>query len=171
MQVNHMIQLVPTIYEDWGGNVIEGYQYSAQTNYKHIVPGASSFPLPGVFIKWDMSPFVIQYRETGRSFAHFLTRLCAITGGTFVVLGTPPPPPKSLPACCAALAPRVFSYPRHPTPPHCIPCLGMRRMTPCAGLIYSGLTKAFPALRTVREKTTGVPGPLSHNKHHHHHGL
>lgn len=123
MQVNHMIQLVPTIYEDWGGNVIEGYQYSAQTNYKHIVPGASSFPLPGVFIKWDMSPFVIQYRETGRSFAHFLTRLCAITGGTFVVLG----------------------------------------------LIYSGLTKAFPALRTVREKTTGVPGPLSHNKHHHHH--
>jgi hypothetical protein len=87
MQVNHLVQLVPTIYEDWSGSVTEGYQYSAQTNYKHIVPGAASFPLPGVFIKWDISPFVIQYRETGRSFAHFLTRVCAITGGTFVVLG------------------------------------------------------------------------------------
>jgi hypothetical protein len=91
--VNHLVQLVPTIYQDWGGDVIEGYQYSAQTNYKHIVPGAPSFPLPGVFIKWDISPFVIQYRETGRSFAHFLTRVCAITGGTFVVLGAPVPPP------------------------------------------------------------------------------
>jgi hypothetical protein len=92
MQVNHLVQLVPTIYEDWSGSVTEGYQYSAQTNYKRIVPGAASFPLPGVFIKWDISPFVIQYRETGRSFAHFLTRVCAITGGTFVVLGMPGPP-------------------------------------------------------------------------------
>jgi hypothetical protein len=76
-----------------------------------------------VFIKWDMSPFVIQYRETGRSFAHFLTRLCAITGGTFVVLGTPPPPPQK-PACLlrsTGPACLLLPTPPHPTPLHSLP--------------------------------------------------
>jgi len=87
VQVNHLIQLVPSIYEYWNGQSVEGYQYAVHTNYKYFSLQGVSFPLPGLFIKWDISPFVVKYRETGRSFAHFLTRVCAVTGGIFVVLG------------------------------------------------------------------------------------
>ena len=30
---------------------------------------------------------MIKYQEASRGLAHFFTRVCAITGGTFVVLG------------------------------------------------------------------------------------
>lgn len=139
-----MIQLVPTIYENWNGDVTEGYQYSVTTSNKYLVPGSSSFPLPGVFIKWDISPFVIQYVETGRSFAHLLTRLCAITGGTFVVLGT-----------------YLLSTTKHRNSSH--RAFSSLWVICFLGLIYGALSKTFPVLQTVRNKAgraSTVRGPL-----------
>lgn len=37
--------------------------------------------------KYDFSPYTTTYREQPKSFAHFLTRLCAVIGGTYVVFG------------------------------------------------------------------------------------
>jgi hypothetical protein len=86
-QVNYLIQVVPTVYQYYNGETVEGYQYSAQMTTKKLLPGSTAVPLPGVFFKWDISPFVIKYQEGGRSLAHFFTRVCAIIGGAFVVLG------------------------------------------------------------------------------------
>jgi len=86
-QVNYLLKVVPTIFEPLHGQVINTHQFSVTENIKEAQVGAMSFPLPGVFFKWDICPFVVKYQEVSRGFAHFLTRICAIAGGTFVVLG------------------------------------------------------------------------------------
>ena len=37
--------------------------------------------------KYDFSPYETTYRELPKSFSHFITRCCAVIGGTFVVFG------------------------------------------------------------------------------------
>eukprot|EP01087_Luapelamoeba_hula_P025274 TRINITY_DN9957_c0_g1_i3.p1 TRINITY_DN9957_c0_g1~~TRINITY_DN9957_c0_g1_i3.p1 ORF type:complete len:337 (+),score=42.87 TRINITY_DN9957_c0_g1_i3:30-1013(+) len=87
-QVNYMIKVVPTIFEKSSGEQLNTHQFSVTENVKESVPGALSFPLPGVFFKWELSPFMIKYSQSsGTTLAQFLTRLCAIAGGTFVVFG------------------------------------------------------------------------------------
>jgi len=41
----------------------------------------------GVFFKYDYSPMMAVARAANKSFSHYLTRLSALIGGTFVVLG------------------------------------------------------------------------------------
>ena len=43
--------------------------------------------LPGVFFMYDLSPIMVEYTEVRKSFAHFLTGVCAIIGGVFTVAG------------------------------------------------------------------------------------
>lgn len=86
-QINYLLKVVPTLWEDLSGNVVRSHQFSVNEDIKEAQPGAVSFPLPGVFIQWEISPFVIKYHEISRGLAHLLTRICAITGGIFVVLG------------------------------------------------------------------------------------
>ncbi|KAL6074902.1 endoplasmic reticulum-Golgi intermediate compartment protein 3-like [Balamuthia mandrillaris] len=85
-QVTYHIKVVPTVYETRSGNIVQSAQYSVHEERRRITPNSPT-PLPGVFFKWEMSPFMIKYTETPISFPHFLTRLSAIIGGTFVVLG------------------------------------------------------------------------------------
>ena len=42
---------------------------------------------PGVFFIYDLSPMLVRLTEYRRSFAHFLTNVCAIVGGVFTVAG------------------------------------------------------------------------------------
>jgi hypothetical protein len=41
----------------------------------------------GVFFMYDLSPIMVKFTETKKSFAHFLTGVCAIIGGVFTVAG------------------------------------------------------------------------------------
>ncbi len=41
----------------------------------------------GVFFMYDLSPIMVKFTEKQRSFAHFLTSVCAIVGGVFTVAG------------------------------------------------------------------------------------
>ena len=41
----------------------------------------------GVFFRYDFSPMMAVVRFSPRSFIEYLTRLCALIGGTYVVLG------------------------------------------------------------------------------------
>lgn len=41
----------------------------------------------GIFFMYDLSPMMVQLTEHRRSFAHFLTGVCAIVGGVFTVAG------------------------------------------------------------------------------------
>jgi hypothetical protein len=36
---------------------------------------------------YDLSPIMVKFTEKQRSFAHFLTSVCAIVGGVFTVAG------------------------------------------------------------------------------------
>lgn len=52
-----------------------------------VVGEASGHGLPGVFVMYDLSPIMVMFTEKQRSFAHFLTSVCAIVGGVFTVAG------------------------------------------------------------------------------------
>lgn len=41
-----------------------------------------------VYFVYDLSPIVVTIKENRRNFGHFITRLCAVLGGTFAVTGT-----------------------------------------------------------------------------------
>ncbi|OIT23006.1 hypothetical protein A4A49_63494, partial [Nicotiana attenuata] len=42
---------------------------------------------PAVYFLYDLSPITVTIREERRSFLHFITRLCAVLGGTFALTG------------------------------------------------------------------------------------
>jgi len=86
-QINYLLKLVPTVYEDSNGHQKDSYQYSVSEHRSVVDYTKQNFPLPGVFFKWDVSAYVIKQSETGTSFARFLIRVSAVLGGTFVVLG------------------------------------------------------------------------------------
>ena len=43
-----------------------------------------------VYFLYDLSPITVTIREERRSFMHFITRLCAVLGGTFALTGLCP---------------------------------------------------------------------------------
>jgi hypothetical protein len=45
------------------------------------------FMLLGVFFKYDFSPMMVVVSDRGGGFSHYITRLFALLGGTYVVLG------------------------------------------------------------------------------------
>ncbi|MFS8030962.1 putative endoplasmic reticulum vesicle transporter [Helianthus anomalus] len=42
---------------------------------------------PAVYFLYDLSPITVTIKEERRSFIHFITRLCAVLGGTFALTG------------------------------------------------------------------------------------
>lgn len=40
-----------------------------------------------VYFLYDLSPITVAIKEERRSFLHFITRLCAVLGGTFALTG------------------------------------------------------------------------------------
>jgi len=81
------LKLVPTLYIE-GGIVIQSHQYSV-TNHTDVIDlsNMATLQLPGIFFKYDFSPMLVKLERKPKYFTHFLTRLCAIIGGTWVVLG------------------------------------------------------------------------------------
>jgi len=90
MMSQYFLNVVPTTYTYRDGRIIVTNQFSV-TTHSHKVDmeearkrGAGT---PGMYISYDMSPISITYREYQRSFAHFLTGVCAIVGGVFTIMG------------------------------------------------------------------------------------
>ena len=46
-----------------------------------------SLSQPGVFFNFELSPMRMRMEERRNSFLHFLTRVCAILGGVFTIMG------------------------------------------------------------------------------------
>ncbi|EEA05686.1 uncharacterized protein CMU_026940 [Cryptosporidium muris RN66] len=65
-----------------------GHQFSVRKQSKQVnvlnngrfVPETS---LPGIYINYDFTPFIVKITESRRSFLSFLTECCAIIGGIF----------------------------------------------------------------------------------------
>jgi endoplasmic reticulum-Golgi intermediate compartment protein 3 len=43
--------------------------------------------LPGIFFVYDLSPFMLEVHITHMPLLHFITKLLAIVGGVFTILG------------------------------------------------------------------------------------
>ena len=80
----YYIKIVPTIYT--GASVIKTNQFSATEQFRPaMVDGVRQNVLPGVFVVYDFSAFMVEVTESREPFFHFLTGLCAIVGGVFTV--------------------------------------------------------------------------------------
>jgi len=82
----YFVKVVPTTYESLNGNVLNTNQYSVTEHFKPL-KGENAHGLPGVFFMYELSPIMVKFSEARKSFAHFLTSLCAIVGGVFTVAG------------------------------------------------------------------------------------
>jgi len=77
-------KVVPTVYHDINENSLRTNQYSVT---EHTRGTTATGATPGVFIYYDISPIMVQFRESRPAFYKFLTSACAILGGVFSVAG------------------------------------------------------------------------------------
>jgi len=82
----YFVKVVPTIYESLNSAVLNTNQFSVTEHFKPL-KGEASHGLPGVFVMYELSPIMVKFTEGRKSFAHFLTGVCAIIGGVFTVAG------------------------------------------------------------------------------------
>jgi len=82
----YFLKVVPTEYRSLSGELVNTNQFSVTEHFKSVgADGAHG--LPGIFFMYELSPIRVKYIESKKSFAHFLTGVCAIIGGVFTVAG------------------------------------------------------------------------------------
>jgi len=86
MRRNYYIDLIPTVYDDHGKKIYTN-QYSYTIQDEIVDYKSDHWHLPGIFFNFDFFPLRVQMTRLNSSFSHLMTRLCAIVGGTYVVVG------------------------------------------------------------------------------------
>ncbi|KAK9170405.1 hypothetical protein Syun_002545 [Stephania yunnanensis] len=81
----YYIKIVPTEYSYISKEVLATNQFSVTEYFVPIKDSVKSWP--AVYFLYDLSPITVTIKEETRSFLHFITRLCAVLGGTFAVTG------------------------------------------------------------------------------------
>eukprot|EP00271_Cylindrocystis_brebissonii_P022599 TRINITY_DN874_c0_g1_i1.p1 TRINITY_DN874_c0_g1~~TRINITY_DN874_c0_g1_i1.p1 ORF type:complete len:370 (+),score=50.40 TRINITY_DN874_c0_g1_i1:278-1387(+) len=82
----YFLKVVPTDFHHLGQkDPISTNQYSVTEYFAPVYKNENN--LPAVFFLYDLSPITVQIKEKRRNFFHFLTRLCAVLGGTFALTG------------------------------------------------------------------------------------
>lgn len=86
---HYYIRLIPTIFLDERDPVSTqrySHQYSSTEASRNVLVNAEQLAgLPGVFLVYEFSPFLVQKRIAYVPFTHFLTSLCVIIGGIFTI--------------------------------------------------------------------------------------
>ena len=94
----YYIKIVPTYYQDQA-SLFSAYYYTNQNTVtdrfrplmvadpKTGVLTQQMSVLPGIFFVYDLQPFMIYTTKSSMPLTHLLTRLLAIVGGLFSVLG------------------------------------------------------------------------------------
>ena len=83
----YFVKVVPTTYRYASGASVDSCQYSVTDQFKSAHDPSKGFVLPGVFFIYDISPIMVKFTEKRKTFAYFVTSLCAIVGGVFTVAG------------------------------------------------------------------------------------
>mmetsp|Transcript_20234 Transcript_20234/g.60963 ORF Transcript_20234/g.60963 Transcript_20234/m.60963 type:complete len:366 (-) Transcript_20234:56-1153(-) len=84
---HYYIKLVPTKFTGSDG-VVYTHQYSVTDKDKNVMVKKGELAgLPGVFLVYEFTPFMVQKVEKAVPVSHFLTSVCAIIGGVFTVSG------------------------------------------------------------------------------------
>ncbi|XP_050381247.1 uncharacterized protein LOC126798349 isoform X2 [Argentina anserina] len=81
----YYIKVVPTEYRYLNKQVLPTNQFSVTEYYSPMKQYDRSWP--GVYFLYDLSPITVTIKEERRKFLHFVTRLCAVLGGTFALTG------------------------------------------------------------------------------------
>ncbi|GAA0169171.1 hypothetical protein LIER_23714 [Lithospermum erythrorhizon] len=81
----YYIKIVPTEYRYLSKEVLPTNQFSVTEYFSPINEFDRTWP--AVYFLYDLSPITVTIREERRSFLHFITRLCAVLGGTFALTG------------------------------------------------------------------------------------
>ncbi|KAI4308618.1 hypothetical protein L6164_031674 [Bauhinia variegata] len=81
----YYIKVVPTEYRYISKEVLPTNQFSVTEYYSAIIDSDRTWP--AVYFLYDLSPITVTIKEERRSFLHFITRLCAVLGGTFALTG------------------------------------------------------------------------------------
>jgi len=80
--LEHYLKVVHTSYEVSIQRTIDTFQYTVNNNHYQDGEG-----LPSAVFFYDISPMQVVVKEERKTFAGFLTQLCAIIGGVFTVTG------------------------------------------------------------------------------------
>jgi len=81
----YYIKIVPTEYRYLSKEVLPTNQFSVTEYFVSMKDSDRTWP--AVYFLYDLSPITVTIREERRSFIHFITRLCAVLGGTFALTG------------------------------------------------------------------------------------
>uniref|UniRef100_A0A7C8Z7F2 Endoplasmic reticulum vesicle transporter C-terminal domain-containing protein n=2 Tax=Opuntia streptacantha TaxID=393608 RepID=A0A7C8Z7F2_OPUST len=81
----YYIKIVPTEYRYISKEVLPTNQFSVTEYFSPMNEFDRTWP--AVYFLYDLSPITVTIREERRSFLHFVTRLCAVLGGTFALTG------------------------------------------------------------------------------------
>ncbi|PWZ11978.1 Endoplasmic reticulum-Golgi intermediate compartment protein 3 [Zea mays] len=81
----YYIKVVPTEYKYLSKKVLPTNQFSVTEYFLPIRPTDRAWP--AVYFLYDLSPITVTIKEERRNFLHFVTRLCAVLGGTFAMTG------------------------------------------------------------------------------------
>ncbi|KAK7258302.1 hypothetical protein RIF29_23875 [Crotalaria pallida] len=81
----YYIKVVPTEYRYISREVLPTNQFSVTEYYSPLNEFDRTWP--AVYFLYDLSPITVTINEERRSFLHFITRLCAVLGGTFALTG------------------------------------------------------------------------------------
>lgn len=83
---HYYIKLVPTVFADRNGEELYTNQYSVTDSARNVqVRSGELTGLPGVFIVYDFSPFLMQKTEKMKPWSYIFTSICAIIGGVFSI--------------------------------------------------------------------------------------
>ncbi|KAL5656127.1 hypothetical protein ACJX0J_035446, partial [Zea mays] len=79
------LKVVPTEYKYLSKKILPTNQGSVTEYFLSIRPTERAWP--AVYFLYDLSPITFTIKEERRNFLHFITRLCAVLGGTFAMTG------------------------------------------------------------------------------------
>lgn len=83
----YFLKVVPTEYHYVNTTVLHTNQFSYTEHEIAVNTHARTFWQPGVYFKYEIEPYVVRHREVPKRFLTFVTSLCALIGGAFVVGG------------------------------------------------------------------------------------
>ena len=80
----YFIKIIPyeLVDENWG-STLQYYQYSISTKLTRFDGSRDDMPI--IYFKYEFSPVTMRLTLKKRDFLHFLTHICAIIGGIFMV--------------------------------------------------------------------------------------
>jgi len=83
---HYYIKLVPTVFEGRWGNEVYTNQYAVTDSSRNVqVRSGELSGLPGVFLVYDFSPFLMRKTEKAKPWSYIFTSICAIVGGVFSI--------------------------------------------------------------------------------------